>query len=44
MKPEQLVFIDDLSENIAVATSLGWRGIVFQDAAQCSAALELELT
>lgn len=35
----ELVFVDDLAENIDVAKSLGWRGVVFDTAAQCAAEL-----
>ena len=39
MQAGDLVFVDDLAENIDVAKSLGWRGVVFDNAAQCTAAL-----
>ncbi|UFS57254.1 HAD family phosphatase [Comamonadaceae bacterium M7527] len=34
-----LVFVDDLTDNIDVAKSLGWRGVVFDHAAQCATEL-----
>ena len=34
---ERLIFVDDLEENIGVATALGWcGGVVFKDAAQAA--------
>jgi putative hydrolase of the HAD superfamily len=32
--PERILFIDDLSDNIAGATALGWQGIVFENRTQ----------
>jgi putative hydrolase of the HAD superfamily len=43
MAAQSLVFVDDLAENIDVATSLGWHGVVFDNAEQCRTALEPHL-
>lgn len=41
LNPADTVFIDDLPVNIAAARALGMHGIVFQNAGQCLAELEL---
>jgi putative hydrolase of the HAD superfamily len=37
--PERTVFIDDNIHNVNTARSLGWRAVLFEDAAQCQAEL-----
>jgi HAD superfamily hydrolase (TIGR01509 family) len=37
--PADLLFIDDVAHNVAAARALGWRGVHFQGAAACEAAL-----
>lgn len=44
MAAADLVFVDDLVENIEVAKSLGWRGVVFDNAAQCERDLAVQLS
>jgi HAD superfamily hydrolase (TIGR01509 family) len=36
---EHALFIDDLPANVEAARSLGWQSLLFEDAAQCEAAL-----
>ncbi|HEY6134404.1 MAG TPA: HAD family phosphatase [Rubrivivax sp.] len=40
IEPARTVFIDDHAGNVAAAQALGWQGIRFEDAAQCTQALQ----
>ncbi len=39
LAPSDLVFIDDVLQNVEAARALGWRAIHFRDASDCEAAL-----
>lgn len=43
LKPEETVFLDDRTENVAAAERFGIRGIVFNDAASAAKTLEVLL-
>jgi len=40
IEPARTVFIDDHAGNVAAAQALGWQGIRFENAAQCTQALQ----
>ena len=40
LKPAETIFIDDMRENLAAASSMGIQTIRFSDSAQCKRALE----
>jgi putative hydrolase of the HAD superfamily len=40
LRPEQSVFVDDLSANVDAAKRVGLHGILFKDAAQCRSELD----
>jgi HAD superfamily hydrolase (TIGR01509 family) len=40
LRPEQSVFVDDLSANVDAAKRVGLHGILFKDAVQCGSELD----
>jgi putative hydrolase of the HAD superfamily len=40
LDPARTVFIDDHAGNVGAARALGWQGVHFEDAAQCTQALQ----